>query len=74
MVFGIFHHILHTLHLRAQLYYRLRGVNNGVNRLQKRAHKALECHQHTYGQLALNNKVSTQHQHRHIHQSVGQYG
>ena len=53
MVFGIFHHVLHALHLRAHLDDGLRGVHDGVHRLQERAHESLEGHEHTHRQVAL---------------------
>ena len=59
MVFGIFHHIFHTLHLRAHLDDGLRGVHDGVHRLQERAHESLEGHEHTHSQIALKNEVGT---------------
>ena len=59
VVFGIFHHVLHTLHLTSHLHNFLRAVHQLVHRCQKRPHEALEGHEHTHSQIALKNEVGT---------------
>ena len=52
-VLRIFHHVVHTLHLRAHLYDFLASAHHLAHRRDERPHESLEGHEHTNGEFAL---------------------
>ena len=68
LVFGILHHVVHTLYLGAHLQQLLAGIHNLLHGSHERRHETLEGHEHTDGKVALQDIPRSHQQDRHRQQ------